>query len=245
MENLKIHFVVQYFDSWIENKCLFIQMEYCFESLREVLISKSSLFNQDNNLWKNSINYYISLEIFLQITEALNYLHSIKPKPLIHRDLKPENILIGLDGARRICKLADFGLSKFIENHSDYHTNVGTISYMAPEVIRGHMYGTKADVWSLGKVGLEIFKQDNHNKASGKSRFRRLLSIETIDVKLESIEIMINNKLLCPKKQRISCEEVLNQINKRKIIKTEFNFQEYEQKLKDMELKFFYDIISD
>ena len=105
----------------------------------------------------NSIEYYISCEIFRQITEALNYLHSIKPEPLIHRDLKPENILIGMSGNKRICKLADFGISKFTQDHTQYHTKYcGTHGYKAPEVNTGS-YDCKADVYSLGMTGLEVF----------------------------------------------------------------------------------------
>ena len=158
MAKLNSPFVVKYNHSWIENKSLFIQMEYCFDNLKNVLTIKPNVFERSENQAMNSIEYFISCEIFRQITEALNYLHSIKPEPLIHRDLKPENILIGMSDNRRICKLADFGLSKFIEDHSDYHSKYyGTHGYIAPEVISGSSYDTKADVYSLGMICLKVF----------------------------------------------------------------------------------------
>ena len=95
-------YVVQYIDHWFENNSLFIQMEYCFDNLRNVLTIKPKVFERNENQAMNSIEYYISCEIFRQITEALNYLHSLKPEPLIHRDLKPENILIGMSGNKRV-----------------------------------------------------------------------------------------------------------------------------------------------
>src|ERR1700712_3272782 len=116
MVKLKSDFVVNYYNSWIENNRLFIQMEYCFDNLRNILSIKPIVFERSENQAMNSIEYFISCEIFRQITEALNYLHSLKPEPLIHRDLKPENILIGMSDNKSICKLADFGLSKFIDN---------------------------------------------------------------------------------------------------------------------------------
>ena len=158
MAKLMTHFVVHYNHSWIENNTLFIQMEYCFDNLKNILEIKQQIFERNANQAMNSIEYFISLEIFRQITEALNYLHSLKPEPLIHRDLKPANILIGMSGNKRICKLADFGLSKFIEDHSDYHTAVGaTHRYRAPEIASLHRYDTKVDVYSLGMIAIEVF----------------------------------------------------------------------------------------
>ena len=162
MAKLQTDFVVKYNNSWIENNCLFIQMEYCFNNLRNILTFKPIVFDRNETQAMNSIEYFISCEIFRQITEALNYLHSIKPKPLIHRDLKPENILIGMSGNKKICKIADFGLSKFIEERSDYHTPVGaTHRYRAPEIGSTHKYGTSSDVYSLGMIALEVFDLEN------------------------------------------------------------------------------------
>ena len=72
------------------------------DNLRNMLKNKSKVFERNENQAMNSIEYYISCEIFRQITEALNYLHSLKPEPLIHRDLKPENILIGMSGNKSL-----------------------------------------------------------------------------------------------------------------------------------------------
>ena len=132
-------------------------MEYCFDNLRNILTIKPIVFERNENQAMNSIEYFISCEIFRQITEALNYLHSLKPEPLIHRDLKPENILIGMSGNKYICKLADFGISKFFDGKTQYHTKyLGTNGYRAPEVNSG-MYDTKADIFSLGMIAVEIF----------------------------------------------------------------------------------------
>ena len=132
-------------------------MEYCFDNLKNILTIKPIVFERNENQAMNSIEYFISCEIFRQITEALNYLHSLKPEPLIHRNLNPENILIGMSGNKRICKLTDFGISKFTEDLIQYHTNcLGTLGYIAPEVKTG-MYDTKVDVFSLGVTALNIF----------------------------------------------------------------------------------------
>lgn len=82
--------------------------------------------------------------LFGQLVSSLHYCHR---KGFVHRDLKPENIL--LDGDHNI-KLADFGFSKeFSENQLT--TFCGTVSYMAPEILRSQPYdGPKVDIWSLG-----------------------------------------------------------------------------------------------
>lgn len=100
--------------------------------------------------------------IFRQLLEGVGYMHS---KNVIHRDLKPENILIGssmelpppLTGTLREVKIADFGLSKIInEGSSLAKTFVGTPQYWAPEVLNvqrgGGVYTQAADFWSLGAV---------------------------------------------------------------------------------------------
>ena len=154
---LSYNYVVQYFNHWIEKNYIFIRMEYCFENLRNVLTIKLIVFERNANQAMNSIEYFISCEIFRQITEALNYLHSLKPEPLIHRDLKPENILIGMSGNKRIFKLADFGTSKFTEEQTQYHTKcLVTQKYSAPELSEG-IYDTKVDVYSLGMCATDIF----------------------------------------------------------------------------------------
>ena len=100
--------------------------------------------------------------IFRQLLEGVGYMHS---KNVIHRDLKPENILISssrelpppLSGTLREVKIADFGLSKIINEGSSFaKTFVGTPQYWAPEVLNvqrgGGSYTQAADYWSLGAV---------------------------------------------------------------------------------------------
>ena len=158
LSQLSSDYVVQYITHWIENNNLFIQMEYCSENLGNILTIKPIVFERKENQAMNSIEYFISCEIFRQITEALNYLHSLKPEPLIHRDLKPENILIGISGNKRVCKLTDFGISKTTENNYDYPIiSEVDYRYRAPEINHTVGYYTKADIYSLGMVGIDVF----------------------------------------------------------------------------------------
>lgn len=84
---------------------------------------------------------------------AFEYLHS---KDIIYRDLKPENILLDDEGHIR---LADFGLSKYVEGNSKTNTLVGTPEYIAPEIITGIGHSKPADWWSLGILMYIYFKK--------------------------------------------------------------------------------------
>jgi len=181
---LKSVYVVEYLDSWFEKNyikladykksedseaqlshghpvlnpnntvLLHIQMEFCSKTLRHVI----KTLNRSDSQSMNSISDYgKSCQLFVEILESVNYLHKQNP-PIIHRDLKPENILItdGLNG--RLTKLADFGLAVNHSPENPSHTSkIGSRKYMAPEVLSGRKYDTKADIYSLGIILQELF----------------------------------------------------------------------------------------
>jgi serine/threonine protein kinase len=115
------------------------------------------------------------LKFALQIALGMNDLHLHNP-PIVHRDLKSLNILV--DESFKL-KIADFGMTP-ICTHS-CHANqplkhicasglsraidskmtnfAGTFHWMAPEVMSGLPYTTKADVFSYGIVLWEIMSQ--------------------------------------------------------------------------------------
>jgi len=81
--------------------------------------------------------------------QAMAYCHSHR---VAHRDLKPENLLLLSKTDDSAIKIADFGFAKRVKNDRCLSTQCGTPGYVAPEILEGIKYGTKADMWSLGVI---------------------------------------------------------------------------------------------
>mmetsp|Transcript_36439 Transcript_36439/g.104806 ORF Transcript_36439/g.104806 Transcript_36439/m.104806 type:complete len:428 (+) Transcript_36439:140-1423(+) len=81
---------------------------------------------------------------------GIAYMHNYR---FAHRDIKPENYLIVDKGARSGIKLIDFGLGRSYNKGEKMKSRVGTIAYVAPEVMTSHEgYDEKCDLWSIGVV---------------------------------------------------------------------------------------------
>jgi serine/threonine-protein kinase len=82
---------------------------------------------------------------------------------LIHRDVKPENVLIADDGASGTAgriKVADFGLAKAVSADTQHTATggvlIGTVSYLAPELVVDGRADARADVYAVGVVLYEL-----------------------------------------------------------------------------------------
>ncbi|KAM7462835.1 hypothetical protein LguiA_030956 [Lonicera macranthoides] len=108
-----------------------------------------------NFLYKNrkkKLAYKIVIQLALDLSRGLSYLHSQK---IVHRDVKAENML--LDNQRNL-KIADFGVARVeAQNPRDMTGETGTLGYMAPEVLDGKPYNRKCDVYSFGICLWEIY----------------------------------------------------------------------------------------
>ncbi|MBN3302969.1 KCC4 kinase, partial [Amia calva] len=87
--------------------------------------------------------------VIKQILEAVAYLHE---NGVVHRDLKPENLLYADLSLDAPLKIADFGLSKIVDEQVTMKTVCGTPGYCAPEILRGNAYGPEVDMWSVGVI---------------------------------------------------------------------------------------------
>ena len=97
------------------------------------------------------------LSICVDVAEGLDYLHGIKPDPVIHRDVSAPNVLLKAVGKGQIAKLSDLGSAQFANVAQTFAP--GCIVYSAPEVlnIEKALYQTvKIDVYSYGVLLIEI-----------------------------------------------------------------------------------------
>jgi serine/threonine-protein kinase len=92
-----------------------------------------------------------ALDIAAQLAHGLGAAHQAG---IVHRDLKPANVMLLPDGA---VKILDFGLAKASDlSLTVSWARLGTVSYMAPEQVRGHEVDRRADLWGLGVVLFEM-----------------------------------------------------------------------------------------
>jgi len=97
-----------------------------------------------------------SIDIALQVLDALEYTHTLPDGPLIHRDIKPSNILIQADGGVR---LTDFGIALATKEARKTLTGqvLGTSLYMSPEQITApSRVGCQTDIYSFACVLYEM-----------------------------------------------------------------------------------------
>ncbi|XP_034387053.1 calcium/calmodulin-dependent protein kinase type IV [Cyclopterus lumpus] len=129
-----------------------IQLKEIFETDTDIalvleLVTGGELF--DRIVERGYYSERDAAHVIKQILEAVAYLHD---NGVVHRDLKPENLLYADLSLDAPLKIADFGLSKIIDEQVTMKTVCGTPGYCAPEILRGNAYGPEVDMWSVGVI---------------------------------------------------------------------------------------------
>ncbi|KAM9386189.1 calcium/calmodulin-dependent protein kinase type IV-like [Pholidichthys leucotaenia] len=129
-----------------------IQLKEIFETDTDIslvleLVTGGELF--DRIVERGYYSERDAAHVIKQILEAVAYLHE---NGVVHRDLKPENLLYADLSLDAPLKIADFGLSKMVDDQVTMKTVCGTPGYCAPEILRGNAYGPEVDMWSVGVI---------------------------------------------------------------------------------------------
>lgn len=147
------------------------------------------------------------IDLLKQTVRGLQYAHK---NNIIHRDIKPENILIDKNYN---CKIADFGLALSDDSRTltDPQSMMGTPAYASPEQVSGAELTPASDLFSLGLVAYELYK--NSNPVLGKDISQTLNNILNFDE--EILNALVND---LAENEKIIIKDLLNpEPNKRKI----------------------------
>ena len=133
--------VVSVFDQGLHRGRPYIVMEYVEGCTLRHMITREGSFSPER-----------ALDLLIPVTAAVAAAHE---SGLIHRDIKPENILISDRGQ---IKVADFGLARAISAQTATATGmlIGTVSYIAPELVTHGKADPRCDVYALGVVLYEM-----------------------------------------------------------------------------------------
>ncbi|HUQ00272.1 MAG TPA: Stk1 family PASTA domain-containing Ser/Thr kinase [Aeromicrobium sp.] len=133
--------VVSVYDQGSDAEATYLVMEYIpGQTLRELLRNEAPMSAQR------------SLGILADVLVALAAAHAAG---IIHRDIKPENVLITPDGD---IKVADFGLARAVSTATTAPGGalIGTVSYLAPEIVLNERADARSDVYACGAMLYEM-----------------------------------------------------------------------------------------
>lgn len=102
-----------------------------------------------------ALNWAQRFRIIKDIASGLLYLHERWEKVVIHRDIKASNVLLDSEMNGR---LGDFGLARLHDHGANLQTThvVGTIGYLAPELVCTGKATPLTDVFAFGMFLLEV-----------------------------------------------------------------------------------------
>lgn len=184
-------YIMKYQDFHLSKNSLYLIMKYCKKGTLKLYLKNKLDINKKN-------------KVISSIISGIQYLHNNK---VIHRDLKSDNILMD-DGSPII---SDFGTCKIL-NEFEYfgNTAIGTPYYLSPEIASGTNHTYQADIYSLGCILCEVYK--NKLPYSGKNIGNLFYNVSRskMDIYLtnSNIDILIKRMLNNDPSKRPSINQV-------------------------------------
>lgn len=159
--------IIQCYEVYEDSECIHYVME---------LINGGDLFDFIINTDTKKLEHNLALDLFMQMISAIQYLHI---EGFMHRDIKPENFLVYYEENKVKLKLIDFGFACHFKPNEKKVDKVGSINYVAPEMLsddENAEYDCKIDVWAVGiclynmLAGKQPFADDDVNELARKIR---------------------------------------------------------------------------
>ena len=140
----------------------------------------------------NDINEQNIKKIFYKILKAVQQCHD---KGICHRDLKLENIMFNEQNEPVLC---DFGYGGLLNENEKFTDFVGTINYMAPEILRRIPYsGIRSDIFSLGVILFALIIQKfGFEEATPSNKLYRLIIQKKYEEYWEKIGNIIGKEII-------------------------------------------------
>jgi hypothetical protein len=137
---LQVHHrnVVQLLEVYESERAVLLVMEVCTGGELFERLAKRKFYTEID-----------AAKVTEQMVAAVSYLHG---NNICHRDLKLENWLYESDHPDAALMLCDFGFGQVVEPSAQLHGTMGSLYYIAPEVLEGSVYGLPCDIWSLGVI---------------------------------------------------------------------------------------------
>ena len=135
--------IVEIYDVGEDEGKYYIVMEYVPGTTLKDLIHK-----------RGALHIEEAIDIMTQLTQGIKEAHR---NGIIHRDIKPQNILITDSG---VLKIADFGIAMIqsLSQVTESTTIMGSIHYLAPEIVRGEKATIQSDIYALGIILYELLR---------------------------------------------------------------------------------------
>jgi len=138
MRKLEHESVIRLFNIYESDNHIYLVLE---------LLNGGELFDRIRE--KGQYNENDASILMKKLLSALVFMHS---KGIMHRDIKPENLILKDSENDWDVKIADFGLSQFLQANEYLFTRCGTPGYVAPEILADEKYDEKVDVFSAGVI---------------------------------------------------------------------------------------------
>ena len=192
---------------YIKNTEIAIVMELCDENLAIMIGQRQKKPKFDFDEIKNILH---------QLNNSFRIFHKYK---IAHRDLKPLNILVKYenknDRNNYTIKLCDYGEAKRLTMTKNlFSTVVGTINFIAPEILERDKFDLKCDLWSLGIIIYYLYFGKLPYDGEGELAYFNQINNygqEIIDESgNEDFDDLIRKLLIKEQKNRITWEEYFN-----------------------------------